>query len=146
MTVSHLGLPTAPKLRGEIAEARFIAKALSLGFSVLKPFGDSQPFDFIVGFHHRLSRVQVKSCWEIDHGRYQFNCHRHRRAGLLPYAADDFDFAAAYIAPLDIWYIIPLARVLPRRRFAITTGPRSMFAPYREAWSLLTVIDGPPIA
>ena len=36
------------KRRGEMAEAAFVAKAVSLGFGVAKPWGDSDPFDFIV--------------------------------------------------------------------------------------------------
>ena len=34
------------KRRGEMAEAAFVAKAISLGFWVAKPWGDSDPFDF----------------------------------------------------------------------------------------------------
>ena len=37
-----------PKQLGEIAEAEFIAKAVGLGFVVARPWGDSEPYDFIV--------------------------------------------------------------------------------------------------
>lgn len=36
------------KRRGEMAEAAFVAKVSSLGFGVAKPWGDSDPYDFIV--------------------------------------------------------------------------------------------------
>ena len=36
------------KRRGEVAEAAFLIKAATLGFSVAKPWGDSDPYDFIV--------------------------------------------------------------------------------------------------
>ena len=36
------------KQLGEIAEAEFIAKAVGLGFVVARPWGDSEPYDFIV--------------------------------------------------------------------------------------------------
>jgi hypothetical protein len=49
------------KRRGEMAEAAFVAKAVSLGFGVAKPWGDSDPFDFIVQSGGKLSKVQVKS-------------------------------------------------------------------------------------
>ena len=49
------------KRRGEMAEAAFVAKAVSLGFGVAKPWGDSDPFDFIVQAGGKLSKVQVKS-------------------------------------------------------------------------------------
>ena len=38
---------TAKQL-GEIAEAEFIAKAVGMGLVVAKPWGDSEPYDFIV--------------------------------------------------------------------------------------------------
>ena len=37
-----------PKQLGEIAEAEFIAKAVGMGFVVARPWGDSEPYDFIV--------------------------------------------------------------------------------------------------
>jgi len=56
-----------PKQLGEIAEAEFIAKAVGLGFVVARPWGDSEPYDFIVNpkksFH--FWRVQVKSAHTI---------------------------------------------------------------------------------
>ena len=42
----QLHLPT--KRRGEIAEAAFLQKAASLGFSVSKPWGESDRYDFIL--------------------------------------------------------------------------------------------------
>lgn len=54
---------TAKRL-GEIAEAFFLAKAADLGFTVLKPWGDSEAYDFVLDAHHGargFSRVQVKS-------------------------------------------------------------------------------------
>jgi hypothetical protein len=137
MTLSELGLPTAPKLRGEIAEARFIAKALSLGFSVLKPFGDSQPYDFILQFHQHFCRIQVKSAWALNRDHYCINSNKYGRGKYRPYEVGDIDFIAAYIAPLDMWYIIPLAAILPRGQFAITPGERCLFHAFREAWDLL---------
>lgn len=35
------------KQLGEIAEAEFIAKAVGMGFVVARPWGDSEPYDFI---------------------------------------------------------------------------------------------------
>jgi len=42
------GQRLTPKQLGEIAEAEFIAKAVGLGFVVARPWGDSEPYDFIV--------------------------------------------------------------------------------------------------
>ena len=37
-----------PKRRGEIAELAFMQKAVSLGFGVAKPWGDSDRYDYIL--------------------------------------------------------------------------------------------------
>jgi hypothetical protein len=46
--------PLTTKRRGEIAEAAFLLKAASLGFSVAKPWGESDRYDFIVEVHGPL--------------------------------------------------------------------------------------------
>ena len=56
-----------PKQLGEIAEAEFVAKAVGMGFVVAKPWGDSEPYDFIVNPKKSFIfwRVQVKSAHVI---------------------------------------------------------------------------------
>ncbi len=95
-------LPRAPKARGELAEARFIVKALSLGFSVAKPFGDSLPFDFIVKAGRHLWRVNVKSAWSTHRKGYHFTVEMGRTSHRLrPYSARDLDFIVGYVGPED---------------------------------------------
>ena len=55
------------KQLGEIAEAEFIAKAVGMGFVVAKPWGDSEPYDFIVNTRKNFNfwRVQVKSAHTV---------------------------------------------------------------------------------
>jgi hypothetical protein len=50
------------KRRGEIVEIAFLYTVANMGFAVTKPYGDSEPYDFIVDSGNRLWRVQVKSC------------------------------------------------------------------------------------
>ena len=55
-----------------------------------------------------------------------------------PYGANQIDFVAAYIIPLDIWYIIPAHAF--QRQCHVHLSPHlktSKFEPYREAWHLL---------
>jgi len=59
-----------PKRRGEAGEAAFLAKASSLGFSVSKPWGDSDRYDFVLDSGHGLLRVQVKSVSCYSRSRY----------------------------------------------------------------------------
>ena len=49
------------KERGEWVEALFMAASLRHGYKVLKPWGDSAPFDLALYFGNRIVRVQVKS-------------------------------------------------------------------------------------
>ena len=93
------------KWAGEQAEAVFLNKAISLGLNVAKPWGESERYDFIVDSGRRLLRVQVKST------RYLREYNRFRitpGAGGVLYTNKDIDFVAAYIVPLDLWYVIPV--------------------------------------
>jgi hypothetical protein len=129
-----------PKARGELAEAMFVAKAMSLGFAVSKPFGDSAKYDFIVDAGGRLSRVQVKSAWVACRGStYQFAAAPARtgRFVVRPYRRNEIDFLVAYVVPEDIWYIIPIAVIIQHNHLLLKTSAHHALARYREAWGLL---------
>jgi PD-(D/E)XK endonuclease len=93
------------KERGEWVEAKFIAEALRRHYTVLKPWGDSQPFDVALCFGNRIVRVQVKSTtYRVGTGyRCQLGTNYHARR----YTPDMLDFFAAYVIPQQTWYIIP---------------------------------------
>jgi len=126
------------KRRGEMAEAAFVAKALSLGFSVAKPWGDSDPFDFIVQAGGRLWRVQVKSAHRMgEDGTYSIRAHGH---DMKAYRADQIDVLVAYVVPEDAWYVFPV-EVIQRWRFLklfpASRRKRSKFEKYREWWGYM---------
>jgi hypothetical protein len=128
-----------PKRKGEWAEVCFLARALALGFHVAKPYGDSAPYDFVVDpGHGRLLRIQVK-CATTRGSRdgYQFRLthgYDQRR-----YSAHDIDFVAAFVAPLNAWYLIPGSALNGRSVILLRPGRRNQrFAHFREAWRLLT--------
>ena len=133
-------LPT--KRQGEAAEAAFLERAINLGLTVAKPWGENVPFDFIVVGETGLHKVQVKSVRGLHpkHASYQVALGR-RHPGKPRYTAKEIDFLAALVIPERTWYIIPV-RALGRRR-TLCLGShdpqsRCLFQPYREAWSLLT--------
>jgi PD-(D/E)XK endonuclease len=132
------------KERGEWVEAQFIAEALRRGYTVLKPWGDSQAFDVALNFGNRILRVQVKSTsYRVSTGyRCEFQTNfRGRR-----YTLKLLDFFAGYVIPQKTWYIIP-ARVLfnggrqPTGPMLFPMQPakanRYRYECYREAWRLL---------
>lgn len=123
------------KRRGEIAEAAFVAKAAELGFGVAKPWGDSDPFDFIVYVEGKLWRVQVKSAHRAgEDGAYSFRAHGH---ALRAYGPKEIDALVAYVVPENAWYVFPVSVVRRLRSLKLFSGSRrkrSKFEKYREAW------------
>ncbi len=133
------------KERGEWVEALFIAEALRRGYTVLKPWGDSQPFDVALNFGNRIVRVQVKSTsYRVSTGyRCQFQTNFHGRQ----YTLKQLDFFAGYVIPKKTWYLIP-AQVLfnggrePTGPMLFPMQPHKpntyRYECYREAWRLLS--------
>lgn len=130
-----------PKARGELAEARFLARAMDLGLTVSKPFGDSARYDFVVDAGGGLSRIQVKSAWvAARHGGYQFGASPAQLHGqrARPYRRDEIDFLVCCIVPEDAWFIIPIRAIANRNHLFLPANSRSTFlSRYREAWHLL---------
>jgi len=135
------------KLKGDIAEQAAILHALKRGWGVLKPIGDRLPYDLVFDVDRTLVKVQVKSAWfDGSSGNYVVDNRRtktNRRVMVREaYSALDFDFALAYVADLDLFYVFPadvfigygseihLVEADKRQR-----KPRS--ANYRDAWELI---------
>jgi hypothetical protein len=108
---------------------------------VSKPYGDSERYDFVVDSGQRFWRVQVKSTSTLLNGLYHVNAHRRTNHGVVPYESSEVDFMAAYVAPEDAWFIIPIE--LTHSRTCLYLSPRNwprgpgLFDQYREAWRLL---------
>ena len=123
---------------GEIAEAALVARVAELGFSVAKPWGDSDPYDFITQSGGKLCRVQVKSAHKRGKdGCYSFRTHDH---GLRAYREDEIDALVAHIVPESAWYVLPVKVVKKMRSVKLYPGSRrkrSKYEKYREAWGEL---------
>lgn len=121
------------------------------GIAVAKPYGDSHPYDFLVQHGSRLLRIQVKSTFSnpkpAGRRKYGFQVIVARRQGRTTYNRDEIDFIGAFVAPLEVWYLIPV-RKLGRRRFIFLyrggSGLRGagLYEEYREAWQLLKDGEG----
>jgi hypothetical protein len=128
------------KQRGEVAEVMFFAKVLGMGFGSAKPWGDSEPYDFVVDAGGgRLARVQLKSAYAASaEGGYTAHAfgNDHRRR----YTKDDVDVVVAYVVPEEAWYVIPIEAfdgIGTMKLFPASRRRRSQFEKYREAWCLL---------
>src|SRR5438270_6351991 len=109
-----------PKARGELTEIRFLLLAASLGLIVCKPWGDSQPFDFVVYCKQsrRFFRIQVKSTAFWQPRKYRVStagARDHQRV----YTRRDIDFVAAYVVPHDVWYLIPVRTLRSRKTVSL---------------------------
>jgi hypothetical protein len=142
----HWELFTSFKQRGEWVELQFMAEAAKHRFAVIKPWGDNLAYD--VGIEHAANflRVQVKSTTQRLGGGYRCQFRPKHRA-MQKYAPNQIDLFAAYVIPLDVWYLIPATLI-------VSAGgiPDAMLCPaeppvkkksyryecYREAWNLLT--------
>ena len=130
------------KRKGELAELIFVIKAASMGFAVSKPYGDSEPYDLVVGGNGRMLRIQVKSVFTTTRWGYSVAVARKRRRRHIQYSAQEIDFIAAYVVPHNAWYIVPVAEIVDRvhiRLYPEGTKKRDggCFEKYREAWHLL---------
>jgi hypothetical protein len=114
------------------------------GYKVLKPWGDSAPFDVAVYFGSRIVRVQVKS----TSNRYAngYLCQFKPNYFSDPYTLAQLDFFAAYVIMQNTWYLIPAPVLLggPTTKKALMLYPtqseketRYLYESYREAWPLL---------
>ena len=128
------------KAHGELEEIRFLLQASSHGLVVAKPWGDSLPYDFLVGRGARFYRVQVKSSRYRRHRAYQvITTHRRDARG---YSAREVDFLAAYVVPAGVWYVIPARALRGRRAIYLYPNQRpavgnGLYEQYREAWKTL---------
>ena len=140
MKNAHRPISTAyqNKRDGEYAELLFMAKATSLGFAVLQPFGEMAPYDFILDADGSMHRVQVKSTRYRDADRYRI----HVTHGTTKHRYDHgkVDVLVAYVAPHDAWYVIPSKELLHRSAFSFKPHINNHIVPwekYREAWSIM---------
>jgi hypothetical protein len=132
------------KQRGEWVELRFMATAAERGFPILKPWGDTRPYDVAVDYGPNFLRIQVKSTACRTGTGYFCQCKPHYLK-KQDYTLDQVDLFAAYVIPVQAWYLIPAALLLgPERKTGIMLYPvdplkkdRYRYEAYKEAWQML---------
>ena len=131
LDIQAIGLDTQ-KRHGEVAEARFLAKASSMGFGVAKPWGDER-YDFILDSGHCLWRVQVKSTRRLASRGYSVMI---ATSTVAQYDETEIDFLVAYITVEDVCYVIPVKMLKGRNslRFWPHGRGKSKWERFREGW------------
>ena len=136
---------TSRKQRGEWVELQFMAEAARHFFAVSKPWG-TQAYDVGVEHGSNFLRVQVKSTTHRSGGGYRC-MFRPRHRVMQTYALNQLDLFAAYVIPLDAWYLIPARLIVGADHIsdamlcpigAPVKRKSYRFESYREAWRLLT--------
>jgi hypothetical protein len=114
-------------------------KAIAEGFAIAKPWGDSEPYDFILDNGRRLWRVQVRST-EYE-GQWGFRVHTYIKVKgqMVPLTLKQVDVIAGYIVPRNIWYIVPIEEATTKTLWfnpgKSARGTR--WEHFREAWDYL---------
>ncbi len=103
-----------PGQKGAIAETAVIHAAVKLGIGVFKPVFDGERYDLIFDLRPKLIRVQCK--WAVlREGAVVVRCYSERRGpdGNVRrlYSAEEIDAFAAYCAPIDRCFFIPIGDV-----------------------------------
>jgi hypothetical protein len=136
---------TSFKQRGEWVELQFMAQAAKRRLAVSKPWG-TQAYDVGVEYGPNFLRVQVKSTTHRAGGGYRC-MFRPRHRATQTYTLDQLDLFAAYVIPLDAWYLIPATLLVGADYISdimlCPVGPpvkkaSYCYEQYREAWNLLT--------
>ncbi|HXM20440.1 MAG TPA: group I intron-associated PD-(D/E)XK endonuclease [Terriglobales bacterium] len=136
-----------PKRTGELSEAAFLLKAQTMGFRVLKPWGDSERYDFVLDSGGRLWRVQLKSTAVVHARGYEvqpiYSVYRGAYGrGKAGYTADEIDVLAVHIRPRDVWYVLPVEVIALSKNLRFYPDIECKCArweSYREAWSVMGV-------
>ena len=131
LDIHAVGLNTQRR-HGEVAEARILAKASSMGFGVAKPWGDER-YDLILDSGHCLWRVQVKSTRRLGSRGYTVMI---ATGTATQYDETEIDFLVAYISPEDLCYVIPVKMLKGRKslHFCPRGRGKSMWEKFREGW------------
>jgi hypothetical protein len=138
--------PRNTKRTGELSEAAFLHKAVGLGLKVIKPWGDSERYDFVVDSGQRMWRVQIKCTAVVRAGGYHIQpIHFVYGKNKVVYTGDEIDVLAAHIVPVDAWYLVPVSVLTAGtslRLYPEGGCKRPRFEEYREAWD---VFRGEPL-
>ena len=97
---------------GTAWEYEFFARILDLGYDLFIPAGDNLPQDCIVGNSAgKLFKVQIKGTTRTcpdkrNTPRYKI-CAGSGAKSKVPIDCTKVDLLAVYIAPKNLWYLIP---------------------------------------
>ncbi len=103
----------SPKRKGELSEAKILAKLLERGYTVLQPHGDNQRYDLVVELDGLFKRIQCKTA-RLDDGftlsATLCSSYSHRGRGHRGYDGE-IELFAIYSPDTDKVYILGVDEV-----------------------------------
>ena len=120
--------------KGDISEAKIMARFLERGYIVLVPWGDNQRYDLALDLNGQLIRVQCKT------GRLQNGCVvfptrsiQYKTRKSIHYK-NDAELFAAYSPDFDCVFLIPVQDV-GERAVALRYGRPKKGGKYPIRWA-----------
>jgi len=114
---------------GAAAESRVAAEIMLRGGYASFSVTDKIPYDLIVDYDGKLSKIQVKGIFSKNRNTYRCELTGYKNR---PYKAHEVDFFVVYIHDLNDYYIIPFNSAI--RSFNVN-GEK--VKPFKNAWYLL---------
>ena len=102
---------------GNVAEATVLRACVQQGWSVLSPFGDIEPYDFVIDRGQGFERVQVKN-GRLRKGVIIWNCYSISGRGknqVTTFYENKVDLFGVYCAELDKVYLVPINELSPSK-------------------------------
>jgi uncharacterized protein YneR len=122
------------KKSGETAECYFDYMAMTQGFVVSEPRGDSAPYDRITEWDGKLVRVQIKMRSNACKKQKSSYVVAVSKADGSTYTPQEIDIIAIYLKGTDNWYFIPVEETKKRIRI---NGAKDKFDKYKNNWGML---------
>lgn len=136
----------ANKALGTVYEYKFFSKILELGYDLFTPAGDNLPIDCIVqNGAGKLYKVQVKgTSSENREGGRNVKSKRYKvlaatgQSSKMSIDCTKVDILAAYVEPVDTWYIIPCLEISAKSVwfYPHIENSKAMTERYKEQWDL----------
>ena len=135
----------ANKTAGTVYEFKFFSKILEKGYDLFLPAGDNLPIDCIVqNGAGKLYKVQVKGTASENREGGRTGKKRYKvlaatgQSSKTSIDCTKVDILAAYVEPVDTWYIIPCLEIGAKSVwfYPHIENSRSMTERFKEEWDL----------
>lgn len=121
------------KKSGETAECYFDYLAMTEGFVVSEPRGDSAPYDRIIEHDGKLTKVQIKMRSSQNSVKQKNYIVSIQKADGSAYTPKEVDVVAILLKNENTWYFVPIKKTSKKMR----VNPRKdKLDAYKNNWTI----------